>query len=123
MEIIYRTVDNKEFTDEACAAFHERIILKGVRMINWQGRECEDTREAVAVVLHGASAADIFITLCEKQGDARVCGINHGAEGIFVWNTVSHRYEYLDIAKNKAILAAMDIYKVFESRKEENDVH
>ena len=121
MEVIYRTIDNKEFTDEACATFHERIILEGVRMVNWHGKECEDTREAVVVVLHGASAADIFMTLCDKQGDTRVRGIEHAAEGVFVWNTTSNKYEYLDVAKYKAICAAMDVYKELQTRNVKGD--
>lgn len=121
MEVIYRTIDNKEFTSEACAIFHERVILDGVRMINWRGKECEDTREAVVVVLHGTSAADTFLNLCDKQGDTRVRGIEPAVEGVFVWNINSRKYEYLDVTKYKALSAAMNIYKELQTRNVKGD--
>ena len=106
MEIIYRTVDGKEFTDEACAYFHEKTLTKKIVMIGHGGKVCATTQEAVAIILRGADTAKLLLKRARDTGDGRIAGINPGDEGIFLWVNEEHRYFKISDVQRRVLTAA-----------------
>lgn len=108
MELIYRTIDGKEFDNEADASYHEHTILnEKVQMFDPHGNPTTDPDYAMAVFLSGEYAADTFIKIAEKDGtDAN--GISSGDEGVYVWDSLDEAYKYIEIESLRAARAATD---------------
>lgn len=106
MEIIYRTVDGKEFTNEACAYFHEKALTKKIVMIGYGGKVCTTTIEAVAIILHGADTAKFLLKKARDTGDGHIAGIEPGDEGIFLWNNEESRYFKISDVQRRVLAAA-----------------
>lgn len=122
MEIIYRTVDGKEFTDEACAYFHEKTATKKIVMIGHGGKVCATTQEAVAIILRGADTAKILLKRARDLGDGRIAGIEPGDEGIFLWNKEAYRYFKVSDVQRRVLAAAFreeDALIADEKKREE----
>lgn len=106
MEIIYRTVDGKEFTNEACAYFHEKTLAKKIVMVGYEGNVCATTQEAVAIILRGADTAKLLLKRARDTGDGRIAGINPGDEGIFLWVNEEHRYFKISDVQRRVLATA-----------------
>lgn len=107
MELIYRTIDGKEFDNEADASYHEQIILnKMVQIFDPQGNPTGDPNYAMAVFLCGGEAADAFITISDKTG-VDTNGIAPGDEGVYVWDSLDEEYKYVEIESFRAAYSAL----------------
>ena len=109
MELVYRTIDGKEFDNEADASYHEQLILnEKVQMFDPQGAPTADPDYAMAVFLSGEDAADVFIKMAEKNGgDAN--GIGSGDEGVYVWDAFDETYKYIGIESLRAAHSALGV--------------
>lgn len=107
MELIYRTIDGKEFDNEADACYHEQFVLnEKVQMFDPQGNPTGDPDYAMAIFLSGEDAADIFIKIAEKDGtDAN--GISSGDEGVYIWDSFDEAYKYIEIQSLRAAHSAL----------------
>lgn len=107
MELIYRTIDGKEFDNEADACYHEHLVLnEKVQMFDRHGNPTIDPRCAMAVFLSGEYAADTFIKIVEKSND-KANGISSGDEGVYVWDSLDFAYKYIEIESLRATHAAI----------------
>ena len=122
MEIIYRTVDGKEFTDESCAYFHEKVITDKIRLIGYNGGEVPTTKEARAVVLVGIDSAQVLKTMANQFNDC-MCGIDHGDTGVFLWDSSEHCYRRIEDNDVKALSAAFRALDemIANAKREENE--
>ena len=108
MELIYRTIDGKEFNNEADASYHEYVILHDqVQMFDPSGSPTTDPDYAMAVFLNGEHAADSFIKIAEKNG-SNANGIGSGDEGVYVWDSFDETYKYIELQSLRAAHAALD---------------
>ena len=119
MEIIYRTLDGKDFKREDDAMTHEKQLFSGLKMWNRDGKEATKTCNAIAVYLGNDIACEAFLELVKKQNDS--CpGIDHGDIGLFFWNSWSEEYQYIDCDTKAAILAMLSYdAEVRETKKNE----
>jgi hypothetical protein len=107
MELIYRTIDGKEFDNEADASYHEHIILnEKVQMFDPQGNPTGDPNYAMAIFLCGEDAADAFINI-SKKADVDTNGIRSGDEGVYVWDSLDAEYKYIEIESLRAVHSAL----------------
>lgn len=126
MEIIYRTIDGKEFTDEACAYFYEKTLMDKLRMFGYKGNTCHSTREAAIVILADKDAAKTFLSKAKAEGD-HCPGINEGDIGIFYWNSDYEEYCHLGCTEERirqlhnATEAAMKMFGFLEKEEEEEE--
>ena len=124
METIYRTVDGKEFTNEACAYFHEKALTKRIVMIGYGGKTCATTQEAVAIILRGTDTAKILLKKARDDGDGRIAGIKPGDEGIFLWNNEECCYFKVSDVQRRVLAAAFreeDALIATEKKKKNDD--
>jgi hypothetical protein len=109
MELIYRTIDGKEFDNEADASYHEQLILnEKVQMFDPQGNPTTDPDYAMAIFLSGEDAADAFIKMAEKDG-TNANGISSGDEGVYVWDSFDAAYKYIEIESLRAAYSALGV--------------
>ena len=107
MELIYRTIDGKEFDNEADASYHEQVVINEmVQMFDPQGNPTTDPDYAMAVFLHGGEAADAFINISNKAG-VDTNGIGPGDEGVYVWDSLDVEYKYIEIESLRAAYSAL----------------
>lgn len=123
MEIIYRTVDGKEFTNESCAYFHEKVITDKIRLIGYKGGEVPTTKEARAVVLLGTDSARVLKMVADQYNDC-MCGIDYGDTGVFLWDSDEHCYRRIEDNDVKALSAAFRALDEMtaNAKREENEV-
>lgn len=122
MEIIYRTIDGKEFTDEACAYFHEKVITDKIRLIGYKGGEVSTTEEARAIVLYGMGSARALKMMAIQFNDC-MCGIDDGDTGVFLWDSDEHCYRRIEDNDIKALSAAFRALDEMtaNAKREENE--
>lgn len=107
MELIYRTIDGKEFDNEADACYHEHLILsEKVQMFDPQGNPTSDPDYAMAIFLCGEDAADAFINISNKAG-INTNGIGSGSEGVYVWDSLDEEYKYIEVESLRAAHSAL----------------
>jgi hypothetical protein len=106
MELIYRTIDGKEFDNEADACYHENTLCEKVQMFDPQGNPTNDPNYAMAVFLSGDYAADIFKNISSKA-DVSTNGISYGDEGVYVWDSLDYEYKYIEIESLRAAYSAL----------------
>ena len=107
MELIYRTIDGKEFDNEADACYHENTILnEKVQMFDPQGNPTGDPDYAMAIFLSGEDAADIFMNIADKAG-TDTNGIGSGDEGVYVWDSLDREYKYIEVESLRAAYSAL----------------
>ena len=95
MELIYRTIDGKEFDNEADACYHENYVIdQMVYMFDSYGKRVHSTPDAIVVLLNGEEAASTFLALEKRQNHEYdgSNGINDGDEGIWFWNDYEKIY-------------------------------
>lgn len=108
MQIIYRTIDGKEFLDKDEATSHETSLGKGLKMWNRDGNEVADTASAFAVLLVDENATETFLHIAKEQKDHDMSGINRGEYGFFVWDEWELTYRYVDADFRKAVVVAQN---------------
>ena len=97
MEIIYRTLDGKEFKDESAAQHHENSLFGGVKMWNRRGQLVEETNNAVVLYLANEVANTAFFAIANQQGDVNIRGLEPGEDyGFFVWDECCDEYRWVD---------------------------
>ena len=122
MELIYRTIDGKEFNNEADASYHENYVIdQMVYMFDPDGKRIYNTPNAMVVLLNGEEAASTFLALEKRQNceynDSN--GINKGDEGIWFWNGDRQIYQHLPIDVEDAMLSALTAAKMIEELGED----
>ena len=107
MELIYRTIDGKEFDNEADACYHEQLVLnEKVQMFDPQGNPTGDPNYAMAVFLCGGDAADIFMNISDRA-EVDTNGIGSGDEGVYVWDSLDSEYKYIEVESLRAAHSAL----------------
>ena len=97
MELIYRTIDGKEFDNEADAWYHESVLMDNVIMLNRNNEVVENTSNAFLVWLKDVNANLAFHAMAEKIGDLDVESITKGEDyGLFYWDEGYEEYRWLD---------------------------
>lgn len=96
METIYRTIDGKEFTNEADATLHESIIKDGVKMWNRSGKLTNQTASAFMLYLADEDASKAFLAMAKAQEDGTASCICEGDYGIFYWDECEGTYRFID---------------------------
>ena len=97
MEFIYRTIDGKEFDNEADACYHENAIMDNVIMLNRNNEVVHNTLNAFLVWLKDENANLAFHAMAECQGDSEVKSIAKGEDyGLFYWDEGYAEYRWLD---------------------------
>lgn len=106
MEIIYRTIDDKEFDNEADACYHESMLHDSLKMWSRQGNETGETCQAFCVYIANEEASKLFLHLANVQGDQAANGICDGDCGLFYWDECEGTYRYVDEDERLAIVRA-----------------
>lgn len=97
MELIYRTIDGKEFDNEADAWYHESVLMDSVIMLNRNNEVVEATSNAFLVWLKDENANLAFHAMAERQGDPDVSSITKGEDyGLFYWDEGLEEYRWID---------------------------
>ena len=120
MELIYRTIDGKEFDNEADACYHENTIMDNVIMLNRNNEVVEATSNAFLVWLKDVNANLAFHAMAERQGDADVSSIMKGEDyGLFYWDEGYECYRWID---TDMIDGLIKIKGIVEGRGDKFDV-
>ena len=97
MELIYRTIDGKEFDNEADASYHESVLMGNVIMLNRNNEVVQSTSRAFLVWLKDVNANLAFHAIAELEGDPDVSSITKGEVwGLFYWDEGLEEYRWLD---------------------------
>ena len=97
MQIIFRTVDGKDFTSEIEARQHENKLYDGIIMLNRNNERVYETSNAFLVWLKDVNANLAFHAMAEKIGDLDVKSITKGEDyGLFYWDEGYEEYRWLD---------------------------
>ena len=97
MQIIYRTIDGKEFDNEADACYHENNIEEGIIMLDREGNLTNETCNALFVWLRDVEANLAFHAMAREQGDNCVSSITEGEDwGLYYWEEGYDEYRWVD---------------------------
>jgi hypothetical protein len=97
MELIYRTIDGKEFDNEADACYHENTIMDNVIMLNRNNEVVQETSSAFLVWLKDVNANLAFHAIADRQGDLDVSSIMKGEDyGLFYWDEGLEEYRWIE---------------------------
>ena len=97
MELIYKTIDGKEFDNEVDALHHESTLMDNVIMLNRNNEVVQDTSCAFLVWLKDVNANLAFHAMAEHQGDLDVSSIAKGEDyGLFYWDEGLEEYRWID---------------------------
>lgn len=97
MQIIYRTLDGKEFILEEEALKHERELFNGIIMLNRNNQVVNKTSEAFLVWLKDENANLAFHAMARMIGDNAVESITEGEDyGLFYWDEGYEEYRWID---------------------------
>lgn len=97
MEIIYRTIDGKEFDNEADACYHESELMDSIIMLNRNNEIVKRTSNAYLVWLKNEEANLAFHAMAERENDDYVSSITKGEDyGLYYWDEGYEEYRWLD---------------------------
>ena len=97
MQIIFRTVDGKDFTSETEARQHEGKLYDGVIMFNRNNERVYQTSHAFLVWLKDENANLAFHAMARGEGDDAVRSIIEGEDyGLFYWDEGYEEYRWID---------------------------
>lgn len=114
MKRVWQTVDGKVFTDQLDAEKHERDMLQGITMWDWNGDHTKDCGNAMIVRLVGKNAAHNFKLINNNDYDSMPISdkeIGDEDEGIWFWDEYEECYHPIDLKAIKAfstILSEID---------------
>ena len=110
MQIIFRTVDGKDFTSEMEARQHESKLYDGVIMLNRDNKRVYKTSCAFLVWLRDEEANLAFHAMARAEGDGYVKSITEGEDyGLFYWDEGLEEYRWIDPDMAEGILAIRDL--------------
>ena len=93
MELIYRTIDGKEFNDETEAVHHETCIKDGLLMWDKNGERTDNSLDAYLIYCATVRAADYFDVLShELQGSADEFSSSNRV-GYHIWDEANANYK------------------------------
>lgn len=105
MEIVYRTIDGKEFDNEADACYHENEVLGSqVVMFDDNGKRTKKADDAFAVCLVEEGAGEIFQNMTSDGAP----GIDRDDWGIHFWDSFESSYKYIPVEVYRATKAAIE---------------
>ena len=120
MELIYRTIDGKEFTNEADACYYENLLMNNIVMLNRNGEVVQTTSNAFLVWLKDVNANLAFHAIAKHQGDPDVYSIMKGEDyGLFYWDEGLEAYRWIDPDMIDGLIKIKDIV---EGRGDKFDV-
>lgn len=120
MELIYRTIDGKEFNNEADACYHESVLMDSIIMLNRNNEVVQDTSCAFLVWLKDIDANLAFHAMAECQGDLDVSSIVKGEDyGLFYWDEGLEEYRWID---TDMIDGLIKIKNIIEERSDKSNV-
>ena len=97
MKLIYRTIDGKEFDNEADACYHESTIMDNVIMLNRNNEVVDRTSRAFLVWLKDEEANLAFHAMARNEGDDAVESITEGEDyGLYYWDEGYECYRWVD---------------------------
>lgn len=97
MQIIFRTVDGKDFTSEMEARQHESKLYDGVIMLNRNNERVYQTSCAFLVWLRDEDANLAFHAMARGEGDDAVKSITEGEDwGLYYWDEGYEEYRWID---------------------------
>ena len=97
MQIIFRTVDGKDFTSEIEARQHESKLYDGIIMFNRDNERVYETSQAFLVWLRDEDANLAFHAMARAEGDDMVKSITEGEDwGLYYWDEGFEEYRWLD---------------------------
>lgn len=97
MEIIYRTIDGKEFASKTEAEQHEFKLNDGIIMLNRNGQQVFETSRAYLVWLKDEAANLAFYSKARAEGDTAVKSITEGEDyGLYYWDEGYEEYRWID---------------------------
>ena len=97
MQIIFRTVDGKNFTSEMEARQHESKLYDGIIMLNRDNERIYETSCAFLVWLKDEEANLAFHAMARAENDDAVESITEGEDyGLFYWDEGLEDYRWLD---------------------------
>ena len=110
MQIIFRTVDGKDFTSETEARQHESQLYDGVIMLNRDNKRVYETSRAFLVWLRDEDANLAFHAMARGENDDAVKSITEGEDyGLFYWDEGLEEYRWIDPEMAEGILAIRDL--------------
>lgn len=105
MELIYRTIDGKEFDNEADACYHENEVLGSqVVMFDDNGKRTKKADDAFAVCLTDEGAGEIFKNMTSDGAP----GIDRYDWGVYIWDSFESSYKYIPVEVYRAAKAAIE---------------
>ena len=120
MELIYRTIDGKEFDNEDDAWYHESVLMDNVIMLNRNNEVVQKTSNAFLVWLKDEDANLAFHAMAEREGDSDVYSITKGEDyGLFYWDEGLEEYRWID---REMIDGLIKIKDIIEGRGDEFNV-
>jgi hypothetical protein len=97
MEIIYRTIDGKEFDNKTDACYHEHELMGSIIMLNRNNEIVERTSNAYLVWLKDEEANLAFHAMAERDSDDCVSSITKGEDyGLYYWDEGYEEYRWID---------------------------
>ena len=104
MEIIYKTIDGKLFTNEGEARAHEKSLIPPM----WDacGRSVDKTCAAWMFYAKDEDAVKQFIALAKNQNDediAFIDDVEYLSRGFYIWDEEELAYRYLSKTDAKHI--------------------
>lgn len=109
MEIIYRSFDGLEFSDEETCRTHEQNNPCFV-MFDDEGAT-NNTEMAYVVDIQNDCGAELFVKMCELE-DTTSDGIFKGnAAGVYIWDDFSGGYTRIS---DRVFQAIKTVYRVYE---------
>ena len=97
MELIYRTIDGKEFDNEADACYHESVLMDNIIMLNRNNEVVQKTSHAFLVWLKDVDANLAFHAIARREGDDAVKSITEGEDyGLYYWDEGYEEYRWID---------------------------
>ena len=110
MQIIFRTVDGKDFTSEIEARQHESQLYDGIIMLNRDNKRVYQTSCAFLVWLKDENANLAFHAMARAEGDDAVKSITEGEDwGLYYWDEGLEEYRWIDPDMAEGILAIRDL--------------
>ena len=108
MEIIYRSFDGLEFSDEETCRFHEENEPYFV-MFDSEG-VTKNVKKAFVVDIRHDYGADFFVKMCEQEGTTYNGIFENDIAGVFIWSDFSDEY----IRISDELLKAIEQYIKFK---------
>ena len=110
MELIYRTIDGKEFDNEIEAVHHETCLKDGLMMWDKDGERTDNSLDAYLVYCATVRAADYFDALSNELQGTIDEFTSTNRVGYHVWDAANANYKRIpDDIVQLLVKAAADV--------------